>query len=204
MNEFAKKLVSAVIGTPPPPSSTEPMVALSATVLKISCATLGSKADLDLLRKCQADYAAGAEIVRRFNYLSAHKAWIAHRLELEKSVADGTIEDKDGWSEAEIEAEHLARMEAGKGACREAFRLAIPTARKIAEQFSAVADKLASTRQEEEIAQYARFNLKYPGPSALVIALKNLSAWARGRASAQPATGGSGSAPAWMLPYLPL
>ena len=48
------------------------------------------------------------------------------------------------------------------------------TARKIAEQFASIADKMAADQAGAEVAVYAKFNLPYPGESPLIRELKTL------------------------------
>jgi DNA polymerase/3'-5' exonuclease PolX len=203
MNEFAKKLVAAVMGNPAASEAgVEPYVAVARKIMEVSGINLGTKAELDVVRKCQADYAAGLDVIKKFNYNTFKSAWLAHRKDLEESVRTGQIHSVDGYGETEFEQEHIMKMEAGKAACRAASRACIPVARKLAEQFGAVADKLAANQEADERRAYTKFDLKFPGGSPLLELLKTVGEWARARVPQNIATAGCGSAPESMLPYL--
>lgn len=205
MNSFADKVLGVLdraIAGPPPPS-VQPMVALSGAVLKISGIEIATKQELELLRSCERDYDAGAATVKKFNYESAHPAWLEHRAMLAASVPSGQIHKVAAWGEDQFFQAHCQKMEAGKAACRIAVQAAIPTARRIAERFAVASDRLAADEGQRELEAYARFSLPFPGESHLVRALKALAEWARRRVPEVAPTAGSGSPPQSMVPYLP-
>jgi hypothetical protein len=206
-NSFGSKLLNVLdraISPAPPAGEVDPHVAVSRKILEVCGVDLGTKAEKDFLRKCQADYAAGLQAIKTFNYVTAHAAWLKHRVELEKSVASGDIHSLDAYGEAEFEQEHIMKMEAGKGACRAAARACLPMARKLAGQFATIADNLAASQERDERSAYAKFALKFPGNSPLLETLKTVGEWARGRVPLDVATAGCGSAPETMLPYMDL
>lgn len=180
---------------------TEPYTAVSRKIIEVSGVDLGTKSDREALRKFRDDYAAGLQVTRTFNYASAHKAFIEHRKDLEKSVATGEINSIDGYGEAEIELEHIQKLEAGKAACRGAARACLPVARKIAEQFAGIADKFAAVQEKQERDVYAKFGLKYPGASPLLELLKTASEWAVAKVPQEISAAGCGPNPETMLPY---
>jgi DNA polymerase/3'-5' exonuclease PolX len=186
----------------PPRPDVEPYVAVARKIMEVSGVDLGTKAELDILRKCQADFAAGKDTIKKFNYNTSKSAWLAHRKELEESVRSGQIHSIDGYGETEFEQEHIMKMEAGKGACRAAARACIPVARKVADRFAAVADKLAASQEADERRAYTKFDLKFPGGSPLLELLKTTGEWARARVPQDISAAGCGTAPDSMLPYL--
>jgi len=208
VKNLAENLIGAIDraigGKPAAPAKNdeEPLIALSAKVLEISGVDLATKAQKNLVRRYKADYAAGLQTIKTYNYSSFKRAWLEHRATLAKSVPSGEIHSIDAYGETEFEQEHIMKMEAGKAACRAASLACIPVAREIAEEFATVADKLAAAQEAEELAAYARFALKYPGPSPLIVSLKLLSKWALAQVPTGVAAAGCGSNPEHMLPYL--
>ena len=209
MSKLSEKLLTAldqaVTGKSKPDLlDGDPLARLSRRILELAKMRIGSEDERAFLAKQRDAYRAGQQIIKQYNYDSAHAAWVKHRTDLATAAANGTIHDLDGWSEAELYEDHVAKMTAGKAACRQAGNACLSLARELAAQFAAVADRFAAKQLELERKAYEEYGLPYPGPSQLVQELQNAGKTAMVRIPSGESAAGTGPTVDSMITFLDL